>query len=312
MTKHQMRLRPIAAVGAVVGAVLYSNWLLEIPFTRKLPDPDIFASELAAADQPYAAWFQWGDRASAVVLLVAAVAALGALSGVRRGWCSRLGWSLVGVLAVSTALDSTVWGLVCAPHSSAACEARELAGAVPMGHQLHLLSSVIAVTAAALSFVAFVVADLVERTTPAPVRHFGRLMVVALIGSSIWTAVADAIDERGGSGPIGISQRAELAAMACCLIYVALRTACAHARSKPSVTAPSAPAVAGHPSTRPPAAAWLSPASAHLRRPASHPARSRFRPLNSTKAPAAHHSFRKLQARRRRLSSPNTRSGGPK
>ena len=34
-------LRWVAVAGAVVGAVLYSNWLLEIVFTRMLPDPDL-------------------------------------------------------------------------------------------------------------------------------------------------------------------------------------------------------------------------------------------------------------------------------
>ena len=220
MTDQQtMALRWVAFAGALVGAVLYSNWLLEIVFTRSMPDPDIFASELAAADQPFAEWFRWGDRAAAVVLVVAAVAALAA---VRGGLWSRLGWSLVGVLAVSTALDSTVWGLVCAPNSDTACEARELAGAVPMGHQLHLLSSVIATVASIFSLMAFVVADYVDRN-PSRVRHFGRFVLAALVGSSIWTAIADAIDEAGGAGQVGISQRAELAAVACWLTYVALR-----------------------------------------------------------------------------------------
>ncbi|HEX7429012.1 MAG TPA: hypothetical protein VF328_19285 [Mycobacterium sp.] len=115
-------LRWVAVAGAVVGAVLYSNWLLEIVFTRTLPDPDLFISELAAADQPYGEWFRGCDLAAAAVLVVAAGAAL---VGVRGGRWSRGGWWAVGVFAVATAVDSTVWTLVCAPSSEAACAARE-------------------------------------------------------------------------------------------------------------------------------------------------------------------------------------------
>jgi hypothetical protein len=51
-------LRWIAAAGALLGAMLYSNWLLEMAFTRSLPDPDLFISELAATDQPHGEWFR--------------------------------------------------------------------------------------------------------------------------------------------------------------------------------------------------------------------------------------------------------------
>ena len=214
-------LRWVAVAGAVVGAVLYSNWLLEIVFTRMLPDPDLFISELAAADQPYGDWFRGCDLAAAVVLVVAAAAAL---VGVRGGRWSRRGWWTLGVFAVATGLDSTVWTLVCAPSSDAACAAREASGAVPIGHQLHLLSSAIVVVAAIVSLFAFVVADLCERG-PAPVRRVGLFMLAALIGTSVWTGVAVAIDSADGAGEVGIAQRAELAAVAGWLIYVALRTA---------------------------------------------------------------------------------------
>ncbi len=214
-------LRWVAVAGAVVGAVLYSNWLLEVVFTRMLPDPDLYISELAAADQPYGAWFRGCDLAAAVVLVVAAAAAL---VGVRGGRWSRGGWWALGVFAVATGLDSTVWTLVCAPSSDAACAAREASGAVPIGHQLHLLSSGIALAAAIVSLFAFVVADFRERA-PAPVRRVGLFMLAALIGTAVLTGVAIVIDSADVAGVVGIAQRAELAAFAGWLIYVALRTA---------------------------------------------------------------------------------------
>ena len=87
-------LRWVAVAGALVGAVLYSNWLLEIVFTRTLPDPDLYISELAAADQPYGEWFRACDLAAAVVLVVAAAAAL---IGVRGGRWSTTGWWALGL-----------------------------------------------------------------------------------------------------------------------------------------------------------------------------------------------------------------------
>ena len=94
---------------------------------------------------------------------------------------------------------------------------------MPIGHQLHLLSSGIVLAAAIVSLFAFVVADLRER--PAPVRRVGLFMLAALIGTAVLTGVAIVIDSADVAGVIGIAQRAELTAFAGWLIYVALRTA---------------------------------------------------------------------------------------
>jgi hypothetical protein len=213
--------RWVAVAGAAAGAVLYSNWLLEIVFTRRLPDPHEYVSELAALDQPYGEWFRCGDRATAIICLIAAAAAL---VGARGSRWSRIGWWLVGVFAVGTALDSTVWNMVCAPSSNAACAAREASGAVPIGHQLHLLSSSIAVVASILSMIMFVVADSVE-PTPAPVRRVGRYMLAVVMTTQIWTGIDFAIDSNASSGHVGLAEQTELIATTGWLIYVALRTA---------------------------------------------------------------------------------------
>jgi hypothetical protein len=215
-------LRWVAVAGSVAGAVLYSNWILENYFTRSLlPDPDMYISELSAADQPYGEWFRACDRACAVVLVVAAVAALISVRGSR--W-SKAGWGALGVFAVATGLDSTVWTLVCAPSSNAACAAREAAGTVPLSHQLHWLSSGMALAAAIASLLAFAIADFRENA-PAPIRRAGLLTLVALVGTAIWTGVAILIDHTDVIGMVGVAQRAELVAFAGWLIYVAVRTA---------------------------------------------------------------------------------------
>lgn len=213
--------RWVAVIGAALGAVLYSNWLLQIAFTRTLPDPHEFISELAAAGQPHAEWFRGGDRATAVVCLIAVVAAL---TGAHASRWSRMGWWLVSMFAVGTALDSTVFNMTCAPSADAACAARESAGAAPIGDQLHLLSSAIAVIGSILSMFFFVMADRVE-PMPAPIRRVGRYLLAVVIGTQVWTGIAFAVDPHGKSGQIGIAQQAELIAMAGWLVYIALRTA---------------------------------------------------------------------------------------
>src|SRR4051812_19970100 len=214
-------LRWVAVVGAVVAGVLYSNWLLEVFFTRTLPDPDLYISELAAADQPNSEWFRGGDLAAAVVLVLATAAAL---VGVRGDRWTRRGWWAVGIFAVATALDSTVWRLVCAPSSDAVCAARESSNTVPIGHQLHWLSSGIVLTAAIASLLAFCLADRRECAS-APVRRVGLCMLTALIGSALATGVAMVVDSADVIGVVGIAQRAELVVFAGWLVYVALRTA---------------------------------------------------------------------------------------
>ena len=220
-------LRWVAVTGVLAGAVLYSNWLLEMAFTRSLPDADLFISELAAADQPHGEWFRACDLAAAVVLAVAAAAALVAVRGDR--WI-RAGWWALGVFAVTTALDSSIWMLVCAPSSDAACAAREASGTVPIGHQLHLFSSVVGVLAAIASLFAFVVVALRERA-PLPVRRVGLFLLAALIGTSVWTTAVVAIDSAVGTGAaeVGIAQRVQLVAIAGWLVFVAYRTARARA-----------------------------------------------------------------------------------
>jgi hypothetical protein len=210
-------LRWIAIAGAFAGAVLYSNWLLELAF-RRAADPDLFISELAASDQPYGAWFRWGDRATAVVVGIAAAAGLAGVTGSR--W-SKMGWWLVGVFAGATGLDSTAFNMACAPSTNAACAARE---AGPIGDQLHLFSSAIAVVASILSMIFFVAADFIDRPR-APAPRIGRLVLAALIATSIWMGLAVAVDSADHLGQVGISQRAFLTATACWLMYVGLRTA---------------------------------------------------------------------------------------
>lgn len=213
--------RWVTVAGTALGMVLYSNWLLEFAFNLRLPDADAFISELAAADQPYSAWFRGMDLAAAGLLATAAAAGI-ALSS--RG-LTKLGWWMLGAFAVATGLDSSVWSLVCAPHSDALCATREAAGAVPLGHRLHTLSSIAAVVAAFGSLIPFVLADAIGGHTPRLLRRLGQLVLAALSAATVWTLTAVAIDDTGRDGDVGIAQRAQLVAVAGWLVYLALRSA---------------------------------------------------------------------------------------
>ena len=213
-------LRRVAVLGTILGAVLYSNWLLEFVIDVALPDPDEFASELAAADQPYFAWFRGLDLASAGCLAAAAAAGLARPTG----RLVALGWWMLAAFAVLTVLDSSIWSLSCAPHVDALCAAREAAGTVPLGHQLHTLSSIATIVAAFGSLIPFTLADAREHVS-GRVRRLGRVTLAALFVATTWTLIAVAIDDTGRDGDVGVAQRAQLLAVAGWLIYLAVRSA---------------------------------------------------------------------------------------
>jgi hypothetical protein len=143
-----------------------------------------------------------------------------------------VGWGILGVFAIATALDSTIWNMDCAEHSEPACAAGEASGSLPIADQLHMLSSAIAVVGAILSMMAFFAADFVDRPPPR-VRRFGLFVLAALIATAIWMGLAVAVDGADRSGQVGIGQRAYLAATACWMIYVGLRTARAPTKTAP-------------------------------------------------------------------------------
>ena len=220
-------LRWISTTGAVLGMVLYSNWLLEFAINSTLSDPDAFISELAAADQPYAAWFRGLDLAAAGCLAAAAAAGIARPTGA----LAKLGWWMLAVFAAATVLDSSIWSLVCAPHSDALCRFREAAGTVPLGHRLHTLSSIAAMVAAFCSLIPFVIADGVGHA-PEPVRRLGRVVLAALSAATVWTVIAVAIDDTGRDGDVGLAQRAQLLAVAGWLTYLAVRSASTRFRQR--------------------------------------------------------------------------------
>ncbi len=131
-----------------LGGLAYASWLLQGWVAPDGLDPvRTYASELSATDQAKSWFFRCADILAA--LLVGSAAAL----ALRSRPHSRLGWWALGVFAVATLADAA-FPLSCAPSADAACAARETARQVPLSHEIHLLTSVVAGAALAFAVVA--------------------------------------------------------------------------------------------------------------------------------------------------------------
>lgn len=215
------RTRSVVVAGTLVGAVLYSSWLLEWVLPTGLDPSRAYVSELAALDQPYGLLFRTGDLLTGVVL--AATAGL-ALTLRPRRVLTTIGWIGLAVFAVSTALDSRM-PLACSAHASAACAAREQAGLLDESRLAHALTSVGAATAAGVSVLAVIVAAYRYRW-PHLLRWVGIAIVVTYLLGNAWTLFAIDMDGRGDEvWLLGYAQRLQLVAVTGWIVYLALCTA---------------------------------------------------------------------------------------
>ena len=176
-----------------------------------------YVSELIATDQPLSGLLRAADYATAALIGFGVI--VSAVGGRVRGGMAVLAWATLALFAVATSLDSA-WAMSCAPHADPACAAREAAGAVPLTHQLHTVSSVIAVAAAVISLTAFLRIDAQERTGPR-VHRLGLGVLAGLAATTVATVVSVILD----SADLGVAQRLQLLSMSGWLVYVALREA---------------------------------------------------------------------------------------
>jgi hypothetical protein len=178
-----------------------------------------YVSELAATDQQLSGLLRGADFAAAAVIGLGVI--LSVVGGRVRGWVAALGWVALALFALATALDSA-WPLSCAPHADPDCAAREAVGAVPIWHQLHTMSSVIAVAAALISLTAFLRLDALEQTN-IRVHRLGLWVLGALAATTVWTIIGVILDSADGVAAVGVAQRLQLLSVAGWLVYVALR-----------------------------------------------------------------------------------------
>ncbi|MFF0817688.1 DUF998 domain-containing protein [Rhodococcus sp. NPDC003318] len=208
----------VVIVSVLLGAILYSSWLLELVLPTGLDPSRAYVSELAALDQPYGLIFRTGDLVTGILLTIAAVAALTLRP---RRLLTTIGWVGLAVFAVSTALDSRM-PLECSAHASAACAAREQAGLLDQARLAHALTSVGAATAAGVSVFAFIIAAYRYRW-PHWLRWVGIAIVLTYVVGNVWTVFAIDMDGRGDEvWLLGYAQRLQLVAVTGWIVYLAL------------------------------------------------------------------------------------------
>ncbi|MVO83978.1 DUF998 domain-containing protein [Streptomyces sp. p1417] len=226
--------RTAVAVLLTLGALAYTTWTLEAFLPTGLSPLRTYVSELAAKDQPYGTFFRTLDLAAGVLVCAGAV---GGLLWLRpravsrgRGLLAAGGWGGVAVFGAATAADSRL-PLSCAPTADAACAARERAGAVPLTHAAHAVSSSVAVAGALVGMVLLAV---LVRSCGAPEEastearteaRTGRFLLV-LVGleliATVWTLAAVAAFDAGhGTWGLGVAQRVQLLTIAVWLVVVA-------------------------------------------------------------------------------------------
>lgn len=208
--------RTLTVAVLVLGAMLFSVWLLAPIFDADSRSISDYVSELAAADQPHSMLFRSADFACGAFVLVGAACGIAAAP---RCSLIMIGWWALALFAVSTAADA-VLPLSCAPSADAACAAAEAAGSVPLSHRLHVVSSTLAVAGAVVSLPIFALAAH-RAATPGTLPLTGLVLTAVLWVSTSVSVVVIGIDERGNAATIGVAQRLQLLAIAGWLLYVA-------------------------------------------------------------------------------------------
>ncbi|SCF10957.1 DUF998 domain-containing protein [Micromonospora mirobrigensis] len=182
------------AAALAVAAVLYASWLLGPLLNPALGLTTGYASELAARDQPHHLVFGLGD-----VLTGLLAAAAGVLLAVRRA--PRVAWWGLAVFGVATVVDGGFTSMDCSPTRDARCAELEQAGGLSWRHELHSVSSALAVAGGVVSLIALVAV----LRAPAWRRVGGVLALVLLAGT-----VTTLLEVAGPDGALGAWQRVQL------------------------------------------------------------------------------------------------------
>lgn len=208
----------------VLGAVVYSTWILEALLGTGLSPVSSYVSELAAQDQPFGTLFRTADLIAGLLVLAGAVGALLWLLP-RRRW-TAVGWAGLVLFGAATAVDSRL-PLSCAPTADVACVARERAGLVPAAHAAHAVSSSVAVTGALVGMVALTLAARRYGILRSLAGPLGLVLVLLELAATAWTLAAVAAFDAGhGTWGLGVGQRLQVLLIA---VWLGL-LACAVAR----------------------------------------------------------------------------------
>lgn len=200
----------IAAAIAVAG-ICYSSWILEFVLPIHLNPIRSFLSELDAEGRPYRWVFDLGDTLAGSLTLISAVVALFVF---RRRRLFTVAWIALGCFGAATIADAQ-WPLhtcsgPCPPSDS---------GMFPQLHQIHALTSTLAVTSIFVAMIAFSVAAFRYRRWPI-LRHSGLWILIIGSAATAWMLIADNLP---GNYALGIAQRIQVGSMSLWLIALAVQ-----------------------------------------------------------------------------------------
>ncbi|MFI9061744.1 DUF998 domain-containing protein [Streptomyces sp. NPDC053429] len=191
-------------VGA--GGGVYAAWVLEVVLTTGLDPVETYVSELAAQDQPLGGLFRATDFTAGLLVFCGGLLALVRLA--RLPW-TVVGWAGVTLFGAATAADAWL-PLSCAPTVDPECASRETAGLVPATHQVHAVSSSLAMAGALTAMVALTVAARRYRRL-APLARYGPALLALELLATCWTLSAIALFTAGrGTWALGAGQRLQV------------------------------------------------------------------------------------------------------
>ncbi|WP_280266351.1 DUF998 domain-containing protein [Nocardia wallacei] len=199
-------LRWCIAPAIALAGVCYSSWVLEFVLPVGLDPVTSFLSQLDEEGRPYRWVFSTGDTLTGMLALAAAAGGLLAFS---RRRLSTVGWVALGCFGAATIADAR-WPLQpCADN----CDK----GLFPQLHQVHALTSTLAVTSIFVAMIAFSAAAFRYRRWPI-LRHSGLWILGIAAVATAWMLIADNLP---GDYALGIAQRIQVGAISVWLLALA-------------------------------------------------------------------------------------------
>ncbi|WP_282784495.1 DUF998 domain-containing protein [Nocardia sp. CC201C] len=200
----------------------YSSWVLEFVLPVGIDPFTSFLSQLAERGAPFRGVFTTADTLTGAMLVVAAGGGL--LLFPRRGY-TTVGWVALGCFGAATIADAQ------APLDPAAEVPAGESPLFPQLHQVHALTSTLAVFSIFVAMLAFTVAAFRYRQWPI-VRHAGLWILVIGSVATAWLLTADNLP---GDHGLGIAQRVQVGAMSLWLLALGAQVAAANRRATPPV-----------------------------------------------------------------------------
>lgn len=206
-------LRWFIAILIAVAGLGYSSWVLEFILPIQSNPTNTFLSQLAEKGAPFRWVFTTGDTVSGSLLVVAG---LGGVLLFSRRLYSTIGWVALACFGAATIADAQ-WPIV--PDDPAAPKRYVDTGLFPQLHQIHALTSTLAVFSIYIAMIAFTVAAFKYRRWPI-LRHTG--LWILIVGSVVtaWMLIADNLP---GNYGLGIAQRIQVGAMSLWLVALAVQ-----------------------------------------------------------------------------------------